>query len=79
MNVLKVIAVVVALLIGLALSYGVLRLVGEQHKQNCIDEAQARYPAVAVTTGSVYGNRKQIVTNVNRRSVALDDCEATIF
>ena len=77
-NIAKIVAVLVALVLAVFLTYGVLRLVGQERKQNCIEEAQARYPAVAVSNPNPFGG-DQIVSNVNRRIAALDNCEATIF
>ena len=37
-----------ALVIGAALSFGVFRLLGEQHKASCIADAEARFPAVVL-------------------------------
>jgi hypothetical protein len=74
----KIIAVALALAIGVVLTYGVFRIVGQERKQSCIAEAQARYPAVAVSNPNPFG-ADQIVSNVNRRIAALDNCEATIF
>jgi len=34
--------------IGAALSFGVFRLLGEQHKASCIADAEARFPAVVL-------------------------------
>jgi len=79
MNVFKIIAVVIALPIGVALSYGVLRLVGEQHKQSCIEEVQARYPVGAVKNPDPFVPRQKGVISVKDLGAALDDCEATIF
>ena len=76
-NIAKIVAVVVALVLAVFLTYGVFRLVGQERKQNCI-EAQARYPTVAVSNPNPFG-ADQIVSNVNRRIAALDNCEATIF
>jgi high-affinity Fe2+/Pb2+ permease len=70
----KVVAVVAALVIGVVLSYGVLRLVGEQHKQNCIEEAQARFLAVGLTSSSIFKHPQG-----GPNAATLDDCKATIF
>lgn len=78
----KVVAVVTALVIGVVLAYGVLRVVAEEHKQTCIEEAQARFPAVglAYSGGSGGGGGgPDHISNVQERDAALDSCKATIF
>jgi hypothetical protein len=70
--------VVAALAIGAVLAFGVLRLVGERHKENCIAEANARYPARVIQNPSRLG-RPEIVTSIAELRSALDDCEATAF
>ena len=42
------VAAVAALVIGAARSFGVFRLLGEQHKASCIADAEARFPAVVL-------------------------------
>ena len=79
----KVVAVVAALVIGLALTWGVFRLAGQERKQGCIEEAQARFPAVGLakvnpfTPSQTWGPVR--VSNVDARNAALNQCEATLF
>ena len=70
----KIVAIVAGLLIGVALTYGVLRLVAEQHKQNCIEEAQARFPVSP--SGKLVGPAAANASHLER---ALGRCEATVF
>ena len=72
-------AVVAALAIGAVLAFGVLRLVGEQHKQNCIEEAaQTRYPTLLIQSPNAL-RQDEIVRNLKQVRRALNDCEATAF
>jgi len=72
-------AVVAALAIGVVLAFGVLRLVGEEHKENCIEEAaQTRYPTLLIQDPNSL-KQDEIVRNIKQVHKALDDCEATAF
>ena len=77
LDIAKIAAVIAALLIGAALTYGVLRLVGEEHKQSCIAEGQARFPTTGSTKPSV--SKKRAAPNASKRTAALKGCKATIF
>lgn len=75
------VAAVAALVIGAALSFGVFRLLGEQHKASCIADAEARFPAVVLHQpvqglSPAQGPR---VTSLDQRRAALDACRATAF
>ena len=77
----KVVAVLLALAVLGVLVLGVFRLVGEAHKQNCIAEAQARFPAVGLTAKSPFSGPQaggpSRVANTKARDAALDRCKAT--
>ena len=75
-TIVKVVAAVAALAIGAALAFAGLRIAGELHKQNCIEEAQANFPAVAIDAGA--GGRVA-PSFVGPRRQAVAECDATVF
>lgn len=74
----RVVAIIAALTLAALLTFGVYRILGELHKQSCIEEVEARWPAVPIEVkGGLFRRERKVPIAQRRRAVA--ECEATIF
>jgi hypothetical protein len=70
-----------------AIAYGVLRLVGEAHKENCIAAATANPPTKTTSSspfnsGNIFSDKPEVPRTTIDKSAQrekLEDCKATIF